>query len=154
MHHIAQRRASALAIRIANRYQGERTSLHNPFFNLREVAKQLILLEDHLTHPYKACPDCIRKHLMTVEALAEEAGTLDSLGVLQGEKGNLAEGIAEMARLWMENIHDDRSMPEIAIDVRKLRKELAQIVCDPRTQGITQRVASRHLQTSVLCTHR
>ena len=49
----------------------------DPRFNLREVAKHLILLEDHLFHQGKRCKDCILKHLLTIEAFLEEAITLD-----------------------------------------------------------------------------
>lgn len=49
----------------------------DPMFNLREVAKHLILLEDHLFHSGKRCTQCIIKHLLTIEAFLEEAITLD-----------------------------------------------------------------------------
>jgi hypothetical protein len=51
--------------------------LQEPAFNLREVAKHLILLEDHLLHVDRRCPDCIWKHILTAEAFADEADTLD-----------------------------------------------------------------------------
>jgi len=51
--------------------------LQDPAFNLREVAKHLLLLEDHLLHADRRCPDCIWKHLLTAEAFADEADTLD-----------------------------------------------------------------------------
>jgi len=44
--------------------------------NLREIAKQIILLEDHISHPEKRCNDCITKHFLSIEAFAEEAVTL------------------------------------------------------------------------------
>ena len=46
-------------------------------FNLRESAKNMILLEDHLFHSGKQCEDCIKKHCLTIEALLEEGVTLD-----------------------------------------------------------------------------
>lgn len=51
--------------------------LQDPAFNLREVAKHLILLEDHLLHADRRCQDCIWKHLLTAEAFSDEASTLD-----------------------------------------------------------------------------
>jgi len=45
-------------------------------FDVRECCKQLVLLEDHLFQPNKRCPDCIHKHTLCAEALAEEARTL------------------------------------------------------------------------------
>src|SRR3990172_5933453 len=52
----------------------------DPRYNLREVAKQLILLQDHLAIKKKRCLDCISKHILTTEALLEEAITLDKSG--------------------------------------------------------------------------
>ena len=49
-------------------------------FNLRECAKNMILLEDHLFHSGKQCEDCIKKHCLTIEALLEEGVTLDLKG--------------------------------------------------------------------------
>ena len=49
----------------------------DPKFNLREVAKHLILLEDHLFHEGKRCPDCCIKHGLTIDGLLDEAKTLD-----------------------------------------------------------------------------
>jgi len=126
---------------------GERLSLMQPQFNLREVAKQMLLLEDHLQHPYKHCPDCIRKHLMTIEAFSEEAVALDTVGVYR----KLGGGIAELARLWLENFEDGESLSAIAQEVRTFRKELVSMVCDPR--DAVARVASRFLATSTPCAH-
>jgi len=123
-------------------------SLMHPRFNLREVAKQMILLEDHLQHPYKVCPDCIRKHLLTIEAFAEEATTLDKVGVYH----DLAEGIANYARYWMEDFQDDKPLPEIAQRIRTVRKNLVPVVCDPR-DGVT-RVAARYIAATTPCIHR
>jgi hypothetical protein len=50
----------------------------NPAFNMREILKQVVLLEDHLFQRQKRCRDCINKHFLTIEALAEEAITLCS----------------------------------------------------------------------------
>jgi len=53
-------------------------NLLDPKFNLREVCKNAILLEDHLFHKEKRCHQCIIKHLLTIEAFLEEAITLDT----------------------------------------------------------------------------
>ena len=127
---------------------GKRMSLMEPRFNLREVAKQMILLEDHLQHPYKHCPDCIRKHLMTIEGFAEEATTLDKVGIYH----ELAEAIADTAREWMERFQDGESLPGIAQEIRKVRKNLVPVVCDPR-QAVS-RVASRYISSNTVCPHR
>jgi hypothetical protein len=54
--------------------------MFDPKYNMREAAKQLILLEDHIAFPTKQCPDCVRKHLLFTEGLLEEAVTLDKVG--------------------------------------------------------------------------
>lgn len=46
-------------------------------YNIREIIKNCILLEDHLIHPEKRCNDCCVKHFLFLEGLAEEARTLD-----------------------------------------------------------------------------
>lgn len=46
-------------------------------YNIREMMKNCILLEDHLIHPEKRCNDCCVKHFLFLEGLAEEARTLD-----------------------------------------------------------------------------
>lgn len=52
----------------------------DPRFNLREVAKHMILLEDHLFQRGRRCQDCINKHRLTLEGFLEEAITLDVSG--------------------------------------------------------------------------
>jgi len=54
--------------------------------NVREICKQLCLLEDHLIHWEKRCIDCCVKHFLMLEGLAEEALTLDSQGLIFQEE--------------------------------------------------------------------
>lgn len=55
--------------------------MFDPRYNMREAAKQLLLLEDHIAFPAKQCPDCVRKHILFTEGLLEEAVTLDKVGI-------------------------------------------------------------------------
>lgn len=48
----------------------------DPAYNMKEIIKQLVLLEDHLINRKKRCPDCISKHFLTIIALQEEAMSL------------------------------------------------------------------------------
>ena len=138
---IQERRLQAQAYRVASRL-----GLTDPRFNIREIAKQLVLLEDHLSHAYKACPDCIRKHLLTIEALAEEATALGA----EQQFTYGTEGVAELTRRWMERIIDGESLVAVGQDVRNLRKVLAPVACDPRERATT-RVANRY---QLSCPHR
>lgn len=146
---IQRRREAALAVRVSTQHQaGRRLTIMDPQFNLREVAKQMILLEDHLFHAYKVCPDCIRKHLMTIEALAEEAVTLDKMGIYQ----EMGEALAEQARQWLEALTDGTKMLDVAGQIRGVRKSLVALCYDPRSSS--ERIASIVIHRAVGCTHR
>jgi len=105
-----------------------------PLHNVREVAKQLILLEDHLFHPERHCEDCITKHLLTAEAFAEEARSLD----VAGEFSELLNPLPGVLRRLFRMFQEEKPVQEIAQAARKLRKRLM-----PETLKV--RVASRWL---------
>lgn len=138
--HQQLRRQAAVEARILSKTAG-RLTVMDPEFNLREMAKQLILVEDHLFHPSKHCPDCIRKHLLFTEALAEETTTLDTQGVWAA----LVEGIAETCKSWIEKLADGAEPLEVAQEIRKVRKELVKLCYDPR-KAHEARVAALHTE--------
>ena len=45
----------------------------NPVYNMHQIVKQSILLEEHLANKSKRCRDCITKHFSHIIGLAEEA---------------------------------------------------------------------------------
>jgi hypothetical protein len=92
-----------------------------PEHNLREISKQLVLLEDHLFHECKRCKDCIRKHLLTAEALAEETVSLDKNQSVKG-----AQNIAPTIRGFQQRVSSGEDMALVGQDVRKLRKALVE----------------------------
>jgi len=125
---------------------GNLLPIMSPLFNLRESVKQMSLLEDHLNNPRKRCPDCIRKHFLTIEALFEEAISLDK----RFEFVELLDGKAEKIRLlqgcWIDLKDTDRSHLAylvIAQILRKLRKEFAPLCFDVRKMASVD-----------LCTHK
>lgn len=150
---INQRRQAATANKVAAQHHAKRLALTDPLFNIREITKQALLLEDHLSHPYKLCADCVRKHLMTIEALAEEASAMDESESESGENAKLCEDLAEVARVWMEQLSDGRPSKEVAAEVRKLRKLLVAGVHDPRPEEPAARVASLYFNR-IRCPHR
>lgn len=109
----------------------ERLKISDPRFNVREIAKQLILLEQHLLEKDKYCPDCITKHILTIEALADECQLLDS----RQDWCALAVGIGRRARWWALAFAEGVSTAEIGQDVRAVRKGLAQQVLSPVEDG-------------------
>jgi len=100
----------------------------NPLFNMREICKQSCLLEDHLNNVRKRCPDCIRKHFLTIEAFFEEAISLDKdlkyLDILEGQ----AQVLRDLQSIWLD-IKDDEERKRkgyllISQALRDVRKKL------------------------------
>lgn len=95
----------------------------DPNFNLREICKQSILLEDHLSHDQKRCTDCCTKHFLALEALAEEAITLDTNNTCADIKP-LPRMIRELELLWIQN--PVQNSHKIAQKLRIIRKQFQQ----------------------------
>lgn len=110
----------------------------HPLFNLREVCKQMALLEDHLNNPRKRCEDCIRKHFLTIEALFEEAVSLDN----RGKWADLIQGKADIIRDFQVKWMDGEDECLIAQDIRELRKDFAPKCFDLREMTEESRMAS------------
>lgn len=72
-------------------------------FNLREICKQLCLLEDHLCQKSKRCIDCCIKHFLCVEALAEECISLYTDMKNDDEISTLPDRIRSIEKKWLEN---------------------------------------------------
>ena len=126
--------AEPSARRVACQFLGDGSGLYpvmNPLFNVRECAKQLLLLEDHLFHPRKRCPDCVKKHTLMAEALAEEAVTLDT----QQQYGALLTGLADQVRAIGEAI---KRLPleEVGQMIRETRKTLVNGCGDSALGGL------------------
>lgn len=99
----------------------------DPAYNMREIAKQSILLEEHLTVPEKFCPDCCVKHLLHCHGLAIEAL------MLAGENVDRYPHIKEAAPLFHDLLEEWRlganPLPvktrlEMASKLRTFRKKL------------------------------
>lgn len=97
-------------------------------FNLREICKQCILLEDHLSHPEKRCTDCCIKHFLALEGLGEEAITLDSQHKYQRQLHTLPTKIRDIQKLWYQN--PDQNSRLASEKLRQLRKEFMMDVFD------------------------
>lgn len=110
----------------------------DPRYNVREVCKEMILLERHLTLPNQDCQDCIRKHFLTIEALLEEALTLGADPVLARVLIETHTGWRLLQRQWVSK---QVSPPDLAQAIRKIRKAM--------TPGcfslMATRIAARHM---------
>jgi hypothetical protein len=93
----------------------------DPRFNMREICKQSVLLEDHLFQKEKRCHDCIIKHFLTIEGLSEEAITLDKEQKYP-ELIDLPQKIRVIEQKYLKN-HTDPKQPAItAQELREIRK--------------------------------
>ena len=108
--------------------RNKRPPLNSSEFNMREISKQMLLLEDHLTDDEKYCFDCIRKHLLLIEAYSEESLTLEPNGSWAKESLRMAKA----ARNWMIKLEDGGSKSLVAKQIRLIRKQLVAEVYDPR----------------------
>jgi hypothetical protein len=102
----------------------------DPKFNLREAAKNCILLEDHLTHSGKQCSDCIKKHCLMIEGFLEEGLTLDKEQKHKHEFDKCIKdfrGIFERlaAQIKDDTLTDDNCC-KYAQEIRSFRKPLCQ----------------------------
>ena len=109
---------------------GATDPVSDPMYNMREIAKQSILLEEHLVEKNKYCRDCIIKHFLHIIGLSEEAQ------MLAGNRINnypLLEDSAKFYRTnmdnWLENsnINKEKSNLEIATVLREFRKDIIAI---------------------------
>lgn len=105
-----------------------RLSLNSAEFNHREIAKQFLLLEDHLADDKKYCSDCIRKHLMLAEAFAEEAMMLEPTGSLMAKSRSLQR----QTKKWLIEFEEGLDRFILAEQIRRVRKGLVKYLYDPR----------------------
>jgi len=96
-----------------------------PEHNLREICKELTLLEDHLNHQSKQCPDCITKHFLKLEALAEEG-----LSLCDGDDkiSHICESLAMIFRKLLMMVMREHRHREAASRCRTIRKKLMPMV--------------------------
>ena len=91
-------------------------------FNVREIIKEIVLLEQHLVHPGKYCSDCVKKHFLTVEALSEEMLTLHTnVNSLDRDLYQLPSKIRELQYSWWSNPEQNRFL--VSRQLRSLRKQ-------------------------------
>lgn len=92
----------------------------DPLHNCREIVKQCILLEDHLNQDGKRCRDCINKHFLTIEALGEEAVSIDK----DRQYLFLTQDIPKRTRMLHKRVLQNSDKRQIAQELRVIRKEL------------------------------
>lgn len=103
----------------------------DPAYNMTEIIKQSVLLEEHLTIDKKFCVDCVWKHLLHLHGLATEAVTLACSNV--GEYPYLKDTpdfYQSCIDDWktkvraVDFVHDPGPRLELAAKLRNYRKKL------------------------------
>ena len=107
---------------------GATDPVSDPAYNMVQIAKQSILLEEHLVEPAKHCDDCIAKHFLAIIGLAEEAVMLACTRVdaypLLASSPAFYEGLFAQ---WREDRHGEANQQRIAEALRARRKQIVAI---------------------------
>ncbi len=98
----------------------------NPEFNMREVAKQCLLLEDHLNNTKKRCIDCIKKHFLIIDGLLEEAVSLEKDNEVRNKYRDLFLQWVTIEKNYASNHSDVQNMDEVSKKIRLFRKPLVE----------------------------
>jgi hypothetical protein len=100
----------------------------DPKYNMQQIVKQSILLEEHLTNKNKRCRDCITKHFQHIIGLAEEAQMLATTKCNKYPLLNESVGIYNnLFTEWFNNRSNETKILEISEKLRIHRKKLIAI---------------------------
>ena len=116
---------------------GAQDPVSDPDYNMREIVKQSILLEEHLVEKNKRCTDCIAKHFLHIIALAEEAQCLAGSGIKQFPLMDDSPGFyKKLFDHWLSHRDNDDEYRRIDDQLRARRKQLVAIyVLGPKKGG-------------------
>ena len=97
----------------------------DPKYNMHQIVKQSILLEEHLANKNKRCRDCITKHFSHIIGLAEEAIMLACSDIkkfpLMGDLGLFYNKLFDK---WLK---DTSTSLDVCAELRTMRKKIIQI---------------------------
>jgi len=100
----------------------------DPKYNMQQIVKQSILLEEHLANKNKRCRDCITKHFLHIIGLAEEAQMLATNSI---DKYPLINECVELYnkvfQKWLKYHDADISYLNCCDELRNMRKRLIAI---------------------------
>jgi len=97
----------------------------DPSYNMQQIVKQSILLEEHITNKNKRCRDCITKHFLHIIGLAEEAQMLATNKC--NKYSYINESVEIYNRLfkdWLALKSDNTRILNITDELRTHRKKL------------------------------
>lgn len=100
--------------------------IFNPAFNMREVAKQCLLLEDHLNNTQKRCLDCIKKHFLIIDGLLEEAISLEKDNITRKHYRSMHIEWVKMEKEYSLKSSDPDTIDNVSKKIRQFRKPLVE----------------------------
>lgn len=98
----------------------------DPRFNMRETAKQCLLLEDHLNNIRKRCYDCIRKHFLVIDGYLEEAVSLEKNNEFRDKYRALYLEWIGLEKQYATNPNDSNNLDDVSKKIRLFRKPLVE----------------------------
>lgn len=98
----------------------------DPAYNMKNVIKQSILLEEHLAEDDKYCIDCCIKHFLHIQGLVEEAIWLACKKEypLMHESSKFYK---EMFNMWLRDRRGTETRENVLSQLRTWRKKLVEI---------------------------
>lgn len=102
----------------------------DPKYNMQQIIKQSILLEEHLTNKNKRCRDCITKHFLHIIGLAEEAQMLATNKISKYPLINESVVLYnELFNIWVKNYNTEgKDESYILYCTDKLRDHRKQLI--------------------------
>lgn len=98
----------------------------DPRFNMREAAKQCLLLEDHLNNKQKRCVDCIKKHFLIIDGLLEEAVSLEKDNNQRDYYRDHYIAWINIEKQYAKTSSDSHTMDDVSKQIRIFRKPLVE----------------------------
>jgi hypothetical protein len=103
-------------------------NVNDPAYNMQNIVKQSILLEEHIAEKNKYCLSCICKHFLHVLGLAEEAVWMAGKDVQKYPYLNDSmEFYQSLFELWLNNRENDKVKSDVLNRLRERRRYLIDV---------------------------
>ena len=100
----------------------------DPAYNLKNVAMQSVLLEEHLCDAKKRCPSCICKHFLHMIGLSQEAVSLAGSRVSEYQHlDGLGDFYTTVFEQWKGNKKCVTNIRSVSEKLRAMRNQLTKI---------------------------
>lgn len=102
--------------------------VNDPAYNMKNIVKQSILLEEHIAEKNKYCLSCIVKHFQHIVGLSEEAVWMAGKDLQNYPYlDDSMEFYQSLFELWVNNKEDDKVKPEVLNKLRERRRYLIDV---------------------------